>query len=45
MKKYIRKIKRNLKELNEIVKRKRLEERKKELTSDLLKSFMNNDRY
>lgn len=45
MKKYIRKIKRNLKELNEIVKRRRLEERKKELTSDLLKSFMNNDRY
>ena len=45
MKKYIRKIKRNLKELNEIVKRRKLEERKKELASDLLKSFMNNDRY
>lgn len=45
MKKYIRKIKRNLKELNEIVKRRRLEERKKKLASDLLKSFINNDRY
>lgn len=45
MRKCIQKIKNNLKELNEVIKRKRFDKRKKELTSDLLKSFMNNDKY